>query len=93
MVTSTVKSTVISTWHLRRESPEHGFNYDYMEARLVEKGETGQTTRMIEFIYPSAEVKTYLVVTARTIWDTLILDEWNVYKKTEVAPQPEVAPL
>ena len=60
---------------------------------MVEKGETGQTTRMVEFVYPSEEVKTYLVVTARAIWDTLILDEWNVYipehEKNAVAPQPK----
>jgi hypothetical protein len=75
-------------WFLRREDPDHGFNYSYMTVEL----QSTSTTPTVVFVYPDGEEKTYMVTAARAIWDTLINDDWNAYipeEKSEVAPQPK----
>jgi len=77
----------MSKWFLRKESPEHGFNYSYMTVELTRNVTGIHTVNFVE----EFEKETYLVEAARAIWDALINDDWNVYipEKSEVAPQPK----
>jgi len=80
---------MVSKWFLRKEDPDHGFNYSYMTVELVPHENHTPTVNFVE----EFEKKTYLVEAAREIWDALINDDWNVYipeeEKSEVAPQPK----
>ena len=89
----------MSKWFLRREDPDHGFNYSYMTVELVPHENHTPTVNFVEF----GKKETYLVEAARVIWDALINDDWNAYipeddpmhgfstahEKSEVAPQPK----